>query len=222
VIQDPNPNPTTTLTAGQVVVTVPGVGGAASAIYRGFRAQRTELANQLEELQDTRSQLMREIEQLPQGAAGRAGLEARVAAIDTRIAAMDKQIADADAQVAKAAAVPGAIVEPPRIVRSGPPEEMYIAGMVFTFICAIPLVIAWSRRLWKRASVTVTQFPKEISDRLARLEQSADSTAIEVERIGEGQRFLTKILSEGNMVPAIGAASSTMIADRKGEGSSRP
>ncbi|HVD60802.1 MAG TPA: hypothetical protein VNC11_08020 [Gemmatimonadaceae bacterium] len=198
---------------GQVVVTLPGAGGA-SAIYRGFRAQREELANQQENLQDTRGELMRELEQLPQNAPGRAGIEARIAGIDARIAAMDKQIADADAQVAKAAAVPGAIVEPPRIVRSGPPEEIYIIGTVFTFVCLIPIVIAWTRRLWKRGSVVVTSIPKEISERLARLEQSADATALEVERIGEGQRFLTRIFTEGDIARALNAPVGATI-DRK-------
>jgi hypothetical protein len=33
-------------------------------------------------------------------------------------------------------------------------------------------------------------------DRLARLEQAVESIAIEVERISEGQRFTTKLLSE--------------------------
>ncbi len=36
----------------------------------------------------------------------------------------------------------------------------------------------------------------EIADRLARLEQIAESTAVEVERIGEGQRFTTKLLGD--------------------------
>jgi hypothetical protein len=37
---------------------------------------------------------------------------------------------------------------------------------------------------------------EEIAARLARLEQVAESTALEVERIGEGQRFTTKLLGE--------------------------
>jgi len=36
----------------------------------------------------------------------------------------------------------------------------------------------------------------EIAARLARLEQLTESTALEVERIGEGQRFTTKLLGE--------------------------
>lgn len=37
---------------------------------------------------------------------------------------------------------------------------------------------------------------KEIRDGLGRLEQAVDAIAIEVERLSEGQRFTTKLLSE--------------------------
>ena len=41
------------------------------------------------------------------------------------------------------------------------------------------------------------RLPTEVTDRLERMEQALDSIAIEVERITEGQRFTTKLLSEG-------------------------
>lgn len=204
------------LAPGQVTITqVPGAPGAA-AVYRGFRAQREELSNQLENLQDTRTTLMRELEQLPAGAAGRAGIEARIAGIDARITAMDKQMADADAQVAKAAAIPGAIVEQPRIERSGPPEEVYIVGTVFMFVFLLPISIAYARRIWKRGSVIVQAFPKEIGERLGRLEQGMEATAIEIERIGEGQRFLTRLFTEGTSARALGAPAGAMV-ERQGD-----
>jgi hypothetical protein len=34
--------------------------------------------------------------------------------------------------------------------------------------------------------------PRELTDRLTHLEQSVDAVAIEIERIGEGQRFMIK------------------------------
>lgn len=41
-----------------------------------------------------------------------------------------------------------------------------------------------------------------IEDRLTRLEQSTESIALQVERIAEGQRFVTKLLSDGARTPA--------------------
>ena len=40
------------------------------------------------------------------------------------------------------------------------------------------------------------QIPAEISSQLAHLNQSVDAIALEVERISEGQRFTTRLLSE--------------------------
>jgi hypothetical protein len=40
----------------------------------------------------------------------------------------------------------------------------------------------------------------ELLARLARVEQIVEATAIEIERISEGQRFTTKLLSEGKPV----------------------
>jgi hypothetical protein len=38
--------------------------------------------------------------------------------------------------------------------------------------------------------------PPEVAARLERMEQALDSVALEVERIAEGQRFTTRLLSE--------------------------
>jgi len=40
------------------------------------------------------------------------------------------------------------------------------------------------------------QLPAEIMGRFERMEQSIDAIAVEVERISEGQRFTTKLLSD--------------------------
>ena len=65
----------------------------------------------------------------------------------------------------------------------------------------VPIARAWARQLDRKplgSGVT-----PEVAARLERMEQAIDSIAIEVERISEGQRFTTKLLSE--RVPASGA-----------------
>jgi hypothetical protein len=70
------------------------------------------------------------------------------------------------------------------------------------FLCAIvlaigvPLARAYSRRM--DAESRSPRLPTEISERLERMEHALDSVALEVERISEGQRFTTKLLSEGS------------------------
>jgi hypothetical protein len=55
-----------------------------------------------------------------------------------------------------------------------------------------------SRLVWKRASRTAMApaAPAESGERLERIEQAVDAIAIEVERVSEGQRFVTRLLSE--------------------------
>ncbi|MDQ6718546.1 MAG: hypothetical protein M3Z17_09415 [Gemmatimonadota bacterium] len=57
-----------------------------------------------------------------------------------------------------------------------------------------PLLRAWAKKI-ERASQT-TMIPAEVTSRLERIEQAVEAVAIEVERISEGQRFTTKLLSE--------------------------
>jgi len=51
------------------------------------------------------------------------------------------------------------------------------------------------------------QIPSEVMNRLERIEQAVDAIAVEVERISEGQRFTTKLLSEGRSGNALPAGS---------------
>ena len=101
--------------------------------------------------------------------------------------------------------MPGAVIEPPRQVRTGPPEEVFVLGGMFMLVL-LPLSIALARRIWKRGAAAVSTFPQELADRLNRLDQSMDSIAIEVERIGEGQRFVTRVMSENGRALGAGAA----------------
>ena len=47
-----------------------------------------------------------------------------------------------------------------------------------------------------RKSPAAEESVVRLEDRIARLEQAVDTIAIEMERIGESQRFLTKVLAE--------------------------
>lgn len=219
--QTPNASNAPMLAPGQITIAGAPLSNA-SSIYQAFRAQRRELASQLEELQDTRTNLTTEINQLPAGSTvERTGLETRIAGIDARVTAMDKQIADADAAVAKAASVPGAVVEPPRFVDPGPPDEAWVLGGLFIVVVLLPLSLAYARRIWRRGSAVVAAFPKEIGERLGRLEQAAEATALEVERIGEGQRFLTRLFTEGNGFRALGAPAGAMAERKAGDAGGR-
>ena len=198
---------------GQVIIR-PGV-DAPQAVYRAFNEQRKELANQLDNLERKRNDVAREIANPGTDKSVKSGLEVRLTELEKRIADVDKQLAAADKSVATAAAVPGAVVEPPRQPRTGPPDEVFIIPGVFIVTVLFPLSIAYARRIWKRGSAVATAFPKELSERLDRLDQSVDSIAIEVERIGEGQRFVTRVMSENGRALGAGAAQPIEVGARE-------
>jgi hypothetical protein len=64
------------------------------------------------------------------------------------------------------------------------------------FVLMIPIVLAFARRIWRGGKRGASSFDFESSPRFQRMEQAIESIAIEVERIGEAQRFTTKVLTE--------------------------
>ncbi len=191
---------------------------SALAIYEGLKAQRRELNNQLDELQSTRREITSQMEDVSSGSTEQKALETRMTDIDSRITNVDKMLASNAAQIAQAAAIPGAVVEPPRFVRQGPP---YVVGTIFMFVFLLPLSIAFARRIWRRSAAVVTSFPKEITDRLSRMEHAVEATAEEVERIGEGQRFLTRLFTEGEGARAIGAGAAQPLERKQAKSPER-
>jgi len=187
---------------------------SASAIYEGFRAQRRELTNQLDDLEGTRREITGQLQELPTASPERKPLEDRLTDVDGRIKAVDQMLSGNAAQLSQAAAIPGAVVQPPPIVHTGPPDEVFVLAGMFIVVVMLPLSIAFARRIWRRGAAVVTQFPRELADRLLRLEQAVEATSLEVERIGEGQRFLTKLFTEGEGARAIGAGAAQPIESK--------
>lgn len=71
----------------------------------------------------------------------------------------------------------------------------------------LPLARAWARRM--DATPARASVPPEVAARLERMEQAIDSIAIEVERIAEGQRFTTRLLSDGRTASGAPAPSAS-------------
>jgi hypothetical protein len=192
-------------------VAAAGSAPSASAIYEGFKAQRQELRNQLNDLEGTRSAITGQLEDMPATSPERKPLETRLTDIDSRITNVDQMLASNATDLSKAAAIPGAVVELPPPIQQGPPEEAYVLGGLFMILVFFPLSIALSRRIWRRSAAAVSSLPREIGERLLRMEQALEATAEEVERIGEGQRFLTRLFTEGEGTRAIGTGAAQPI-----------
>src|SRR6267378_7676862 len=79
-----------------------------------------------------------------------------------------------------------------------PPQAVDISIAFFVTIAAIiiglPIARAIARRMDRRPGPA--QIPTDVSAQLNQLNQALDAIALEVERISEGQRFTTRLLSE--------------------------
>ena len=195
------PAPTITITQGQ------GPTDPAE-VYRAAKAQKEVLNDQLHDLEQKREELTEQVRELRNQGLDITGLEARVKDIDARIKDVDQQIAAADLQVARAASVAGAVRDdhPPPQMHDGPPDGVFVLGGFFIVFVMMPVAVAFARRIWKRTAGAVAAIPSDVSDRLRAIEHAVESVALEVERIGEGQRFMSRLftdrqLAEGAVQP---------------------
>jgi hypothetical protein len=84
---------------------------------------------------------------------------------------------------------------------SGQLTAVSIVSIVFVWG---PLALAAARMMFKRASQPKPS-PQllEGTARLERIEQAVDALSIEIERISEGQRFVTQLMSSKAPAPAL-------------------
>jgi hypothetical protein len=79
-----------------------------------------------------------------------------------------------------------------------PPQAVDMAyGFFFTvaaIIILLPLARALARKMDRRSAQA--QVPPEVSAQLEHLNRAVDAIALEVERISEGQRFTTRLLTD--------------------------
>jgi hypothetical protein len=75
------------------------------------------------------------------------------------------------------------------------PEEFGgLVGTVFVGTGMLVLARAWARKIENQSKLP--NVPPENAERMERMERAIDSVALEIERISENQRFLTKLLAE--------------------------
>ncbi len=178
-----------------------------NAVYEAARLERSVIRNRLENLEGQREELVQQMRQGPVSDADRAGLENRLAATDQQIAATYIDLANSEQLVAQTARVPGSTIEPPQgnPWQYGPPEEIVGMALGFSFLLLLPFAIAFARRLWRRSAAVTVTLPPQLIERMESLEQSIDAIAVEVERVGEGQRFVTQLLADRAKATALPA-----------------
>jgi hypothetical protein len=162
-----------------------------------MRNTRGELSDQLVSAAGRREDLA---EELANASAGqRPQLEARIKQLDDRILAIETEIARTGALIARA---PGQYLADSDTPILGPltglqSPNMTAIGIVLTIFVLAPIALSMSRLIWRRGSNPARPVvDQEQNERLRRLEGNVDAIALEIERISEGQRFVTKLLAE--------------------------
>ncbi len=201
------------------IVVIPGAQGSqaitiaaprSAADIDALKARRDELSSQLKSVDSRRSKLISQLKQTGDATATQ-GLEARLALLDARQLQLETDIQQTGQQLTSpAAGVIASTAAPPVFAGLGSKEIMTLSVLSIVLIW-FPLAFGVGRAIWKRSNrpgPPAAAFT-ETAQRLERLEASVDAIAIEIERVSEGQRFVTKLLSERQPAPVLGAGQRT-------------
>jgi len=194
---------------------VPALAGqsqdANAAQIGNVRAAINDLKLKASDLQTRRDQLNRQLERA--SGADRPALEQRQAALAHEHTATTLQIDEFSQQLHELETTrdmsrvftlqgppgpPAPIAGTTQEVARNPVRDFVLSdgfGLA-SFLLVFPFAVALARRLWMRSGSRPTVVDLENSPRLQRIEQAIEAIAVEVERIGEAQRFTTKLLSD--------------------------
>lgn len=173
----------------------------------GLRSRRSELADQLDRAGNRRASLINEMRE--KSGAERVGLEQRLTALDGRIvqieadiAATERALTNAPSRLLGAAAQAEEAAQAAREAAKPLIDEDIIGPVaIILTLMLVPIALAYARRIWKRVPPP-RALPAAAEGRLERIEQAVEAIAVEVERVSEGQRFVTKLMSEAKIAPA--------------------
>ena len=197
--QAPAPQPPT-----PVAVEIGGqpttISGAPVPITRqevaAIRARREELSDQLISASNRRDELAEQM--LESQGAARVGIEQRIILLDQRILQLEADIAETGEQLTSAGSNLLTEEAMPGDLGGLSPDQVTGISIVFILFVLAPLVLVLAWRLFRRPAAPKTSPVLDVmAQRMERLENAIDAVAVEVERISEGQRFVSRLLGEG-------------------------
>lgn len=169
-----------------------------------LRQQRNEMSNQLQSAQNRRERLLNEIRDAPPGT--EQGMLQQLQVLNARIVAIENDI-EASGRTLRTGQVPASmVIVPPQSFNPETAAERgaLIGASVLLPVLFVYMVARFVRR--RRRGNVRPSYSADHDARMERLEQAVDAIAIEVERVGESQRYQSKLLAEANMMPAFSAA----------------
>ena len=199
--QSQNPAPAVPPGVPQPATPTPAALQGLDGLAGQLRALEAQLAGLQAQQRDLRSQLRRG------PGVDRVNVAGQLADVNAQIAGVNAQIAAVRADIAARVGIP-TVPNVPNFARRGiDGDDVTAIFIVFMLAVLMPISLGITRRLWRRTPRGAEPRVDEvIAPRLERLEQAVDAVAIEVERISESQRFVTRILAERPRPAANGSA----------------
>jgi hypothetical protein len=177
------------------------IGGELSRQIQSARSRRTILAKQYETATG----------------ANRAGLEQQLGILDQRIAQLELDIAQVGVEKAQ---IPQTFTGAQSARFDFGPIVGGSGGILFLLLAVfalLPVSFGVGRWFWRRSSrPAVPPGWSDAASRLERVEQALETIAIEVERVSEGQRFMSKIMAAQSSEAASANGASEDAAARNG------
>ena len=198
----PPPGVPTAIVSPEGRVTLQGLPTNVQEI-EGLHARRDLLRDQLVRATNRREELVAEMS-TPMSDDMRVGMQQRLTLLDQRILEIERDQATTEQLLSNA---------PPELLAltesspspGGVSEDEVAAWSFFAFGLGVFIAVVIGR--WRRRRALrrggATPIPAAQDRRLDQLTQAVDAIAEEVERIGEGQRFVTQLLSERHPAPAL-------------------
>ncbi len=192
-------------TAPVIVTVPPNIRPLSPRDIASIRERRSELDNQLESAASRRNDLAEELREAD--VAARPGLEQRISVLDERIVQLEQDLGETGRELTSSPRSLVTTTAPPMQGFDGlGPGQITGISIVFTILVLFPIALAFARLLWKKATAASRpNIPTEAVVRLQRLEEAVDTVAVEMERVSEGQRFMSRLLSEPNALAALEA-----------------
>jgi hypothetical protein len=182
----PAPNAPVTLVPAQLQGDLPAL-----------QSQLGEFRVQLNGLQAQWDGLHSQLDAMLRNNPARPGVQQQWANVGVQMAQVKGEIARLEARIAQKQGLPvtGSTVPPTPPARGLNPNLAFPAVTALLVVLAFPISVAWARRIF-RGRPQPAPVPLDHVVRMERIEHAIEAVAIEVERIAEGQRFVTRILAE--------------------------
>jgi len=171
---------------------------------------RSQLTMDMRSLEDRQLELAQVLNRTPSGTPSHDIVAGQLKSIEQQLEATRVAISAIDAQLA-GQPVPGSyvgtpMVAPPAFPAVNPPvsdELIWTSGGPLVLLAlGMIAMLGYMRRIARKTREVLVAIEKQVASQHATLASGIDAIAVEVERLGEGQRFMSKVLAGAEAKPA--------------------